>query len=239
MLLERLREWAHRFKSTPFHPQWLLRFGVKNESLISRARGIVLDIGCADRWPEQQLPSNCRYIALDYPVTGGKLYASRPDVFADAAELPFLSNSIDTVLYFEVLEHVAEPRQTLVEIARVLKPGGLLIMSMPFLYPMHDEPHDYQRLTRHGLLRELTEYGLSVQMLRPNLNSAATAGLLVCLALGGMVLEAARKRSLSLIFAPFLILAIPFVNLAFWALGSLLPNWDALSAGHYAVATKP
>ncbi|MGY6555329.1 MAG: methyltransferase domain-containing protein [Wenzhouxiangella sp.] len=238
MLSPRLRKWLSFIEETPLHPQWLLRRGMRNEKLIKYAQGYVLDVGCASRWPERLLPVECKYIALDYPPTGGALYAATPDVFADAAALPFSSKTFDTVLFFEVLEHVEEPRKTLEEIARVLKPGGSLILSMPFLYPMHDEPHDYQRFTAHGLARELRACGLSIQAIQPNLNASATAGLIVCLALAGMILEATRKRSPSLLLAPFLITSIPLINLSFWLLSQLLPNWPALSAGHFAVAVK-
>lgn len=239
MLSPRLRRWASLLAATPFHPQWLLRSGPNREQLLTHARGRVLDVGCANRWPERILPEGCQYLALDYPATGSDLYDSRPDVFADAACLPFADNSIDTVLFFEVLEHVANPQRTLSEITRVLKPGGMLVMSMPFLYPMHDEPHDYQRYTRHGLMRELQAAKLDVSDVEPNLSSAATAGLMANLALSGMALEALRRRRPAVILIPLVVLSIPLINLCTWVLSKLFPGWTAMTAGHNAIASKP
>jgi SAM-dependent methyltransferase len=75
------------------------------------------------------------------------LAASRPDVLADACELPFASCSMDCVVCCEVLEHVRNPEAAVMEMHRVLAPGGVLIASTPFLYPVHADPDDFSRFT--------------------------------------------------------------------------------------------
>ncbi|MDE1874946.1 MAG: class I SAM-dependent methyltransferase [Patescibacteria group bacterium] len=76
-----------------------------------------------------------------------------PDVdkVASVYELPFPDDSFPAVLCSEVFEHLAEPRKAAAEILRVLKPGGKLILTTRFLYPIHGIPDDFFRYTRFGL----------------------------------------------------------------------------------------
>ena len=73
------------------------------------------------------------------------------DVVADACALPFEDESFDTVLAVEVLEHVATPDKMIAEVHRVLKPGGALLLSTPFVWRIHRTPKDYWRFTDDSL----------------------------------------------------------------------------------------
>lgn len=227
-------------RRTPLHPQWLLG---NPHALVpwvaAHASGVVLDVGCADRWVEKHLPANARYVGVDYWETGKHLYRARPDIYADAACLPVVSGSCDCVVLLEVLEHVRAPTATLREAARVLAPDGSLLLSIPFLYPIHDAPHDYQRLTPHGLFRDLEEAGLEVINLESRLGAIETATLLACLALGGSAMEAIRHRRPSALLVPLFALCIPLLNLAGWCAARLLPNWPAMTSGFKVQARKP
>lgn len=75
----------------------------------------------------------------------------KPEVVGDAHELPFEDASFSLVLCTEVLEHLVDPPKAISEMRRVLKPGGKLILTTRFMYPLHDIPHDYFRYTRYGL----------------------------------------------------------------------------------------
>jgi SAM-dependent methyltransferase len=75
------------------------------------------------------------------------------------------SAAYDTVLCSEVLEHVARPDRALREIYRVLRPNGCLILSVPFLSRLHEEPHDYWRFTEHGLRTVASREGFTVREL--------------------------------------------------------------------------
>ena len=72
------------------------------------------------------------------------------DEIADVTALKYESETFDYVLCINVLEHIIEPQKALDEIYRVLKPGGLAIISTPFLFPVHDPPHDYWRFTEYS-----------------------------------------------------------------------------------------
>jgi SAM-dependent methyltransferase len=84
----------------------------------------------------------------------------RPDFYYDGVRLPFDDASFDTVLSVEVLEHTPEPQRLIGEMARVLKPDGTLILSAPFSFRLHEEPHDYFRYTSHGMREMLSKAGM-------------------------------------------------------------------------------
>lgn len=220
----------------PIHPQWLLGKRRLNPA-IGKLRGIVLDVGCADRWIKPHLSSEATYIGLDYPPTGSTLYAAKPDVLADAAHLPFTTASIDAIVCLEVLEHTRDHRAALHEFFRALKPKGALVLSIPFMYPIHDAPHDYQRLTEHGLRRDIAAAGFEILALKKNGHSIRTAGLLFSLALIGGLYE--KRRPLVYVVLPFAAFLVLIVNLASFALSWILPDWSALGFGYEVEAAKP
>ncbi len=73
------------------------------------------------------------------------------DVVASVYSIPFKDAAFDIVLCISVLEHLEEPAKAIEEMKRVLKPGGKIIVSVPFMYPIHESPGDYWRFTKFGL----------------------------------------------------------------------------------------
>lgn len=230
----RIRSLFELVRGTPLHPQWLLGTRAAPDMLCS-IRGRVLDIGAGDRWLERALPSHVTYIAMDYPPTGRAMYNAAPDVFADGAALPFASESMDAIACMEVLEHVREPRAVLSEAARVLKRGGVLCISMPFLYPLHDLPYDFQRATPEGLRRDLRGAGFDILGIEPATGSIRTAGLMACLALAGGALVSGRKAWLLL---PLAAAAVLIINVGAWAVSLVWPTWNGMASGYIATAVK-
>lgn len=75
------------------------------------------------------------------------------DVVGDLLALPFPDAAFDGVVLTEVLEHCVDPRMALHEVSRVMKPGGVLLVTSPFIWPTHGiegEYKDYWRFTRQG-----------------------------------------------------------------------------------------
>lgn len=80
------------------------------------------------------------------------------DSIVDVQKIKYGSEKFDVVLCFNVLEHVLEPIDALREMHRVLKKGGILLMSVPFTGIIHDEPHDYYRYTHYFFEKKLVGY---------------------------------------------------------------------------------
>ena len=83
------------------------------------------------------------------------------------APLPFAGAAFDTAILSDVLEHLAEPELLWVEMARILAPGGKVLLNVPFLYRIHEAPHDYARYTEFALRRFAERSGLEVLELEP------------------------------------------------------------------------
>jgi SAM-dependent methyltransferase len=169
----------HALRYTPLHPQF---FAYRYERLRYQIAGAactgkVLDIGCGRQPLRPFFNADCEYHGLDYPETG-KPYETRPAVYGDAQCLPFPDGTFDTVVCLEVLEHVPNPEAALQEASRVLKREGHLLLSTPFLYPIHDAPSDYRRWTWHGLEAMVESSGLRVEWLR-TLGSPLESGALL------------------------------------------------------------
>lgn len=81
------------------------------------------------------------------------------NVQADAAYIPFADASFDAVICSELLEHVFQPIQVVEEAYRVLRPDGVLLLCVPFLYRIHADPYDYGRYTDYYWQRVLQETG--------------------------------------------------------------------------------
>lgn len=98
----------------------------------------------------------------DLEVVYANLTADKkPHIQADAALLPLATGSFDVVVCAELLEHVPDPRRVVAEAARVIRPGGKLVLTAPFLYPIHADPFDYGRYTRTFWLQLLAETGFT------------------------------------------------------------------------------
>jgi len=119
----------------------------------SYVKGVTLDVGCGQRPYEKTFFAGAtKYIGTDYLSD-----RSRPDVISSALEVPFSSDTFDTVVSTEVLEHVPDPARALREMHRILKPGGHLILSTPMYWPRHEAPYDFFRYPYDGMLHLLEQ----------------------------------------------------------------------------------
>ncbi len=160
---------------------WLVwRIGRRHVGSVAHlAHGRVLDVGCGEM-PLRSLfeRDGVRIFGLDHPRS---LHLNkRIEVFGSALVLPIRSESIDTVLSLQVLEHVPEPLDMLKEIRRVLRPGGYLILTAPHIWNVHEQPHDYYRYTQYGLEHLLGKAGFEIVEVRPMAGYFVTAAARFC-----------------------------------------------------------
>lgn len=129
--------------------------------------GTLLDIGCGCKPYEPLVLSPpgrvTRYIGLDLKQSG----CEPPDLEWDGVTIPLDDCAVDCAMATEVLEHCPEPGGVLAEACRVLKPGGVLFLTVPFLWPPHCVPYDEYRYTPFSLERHLCKAGFVGIDLRP------------------------------------------------------------------------
>lgn len=152
-----------------------------------------------------------------------------PDIVGDICDHHFVEGSFDVVVLSEVLEHLHSPHRAIERIHASLRPGGVLLLTAPFLLPIHERPHDYFRYTRYGLellLREFTDVVVQER------NSWADAVNVIAPRL------AVDERTSSRLAAPFFVLlgyaALPLV----WLAGRLIRT-DFATTGYVVFARKP
>jgi SAM-dependent methyltransferase len=104
----------------------------------------VLDAG-AGASKYRQFFAHCRYETQDFCAYQGDLvkYVEPIDHISDITAIPLADASLDAILCTEVLEHVIDPPAVLGEFARLLKPGGKLLLTAPLLSSLHMEPYHY------------------------------------------------------------------------------------------------
>jgi len=237
----KLKGWIHFLGRTPFHPQWLMRQG---HSQILKSLGEigdgnrVVDVGCSSRWVKNHLPANCEYIGLDYPATASEWYGTQPTIFCDAAKLPIENDVADFVLMLNMLEHVVDAEIVLSEACRILKPKGRLIIQVPFLYPLHDEPRDFRRFTQHGLRKMLERHGMKIRTLHPNGTPMETSVLLANLAISKSVLDWFNRRSPLVLVGVFLPLLVLAGNLFANAISRFESKSDFMAFTYHIVAVN-
>jgi len=143
-LTSKLRSFAHK-KSKQYSRKNLYEFVHHAAKSAKERGGRCLNIGSGG-----EIENILRQHGLD--IVSVDIDPDRnPDLVMDACRLAFEDGAFETVFLFEVLEHVPEPHLAVAEFNRVLKPGGKLFCSTPFVFGIHDAPHDYFRYTKYGL----------------------------------------------------------------------------------------
>jgi SAM-dependent methyltransferase len=237
----RIKRFFHGLRHTVLHPQWLVfrRDTSIRRWLAEQANGRVLDVGCADAQMRQYLSSSSEYVGLDYPSTAVGWYGTRPQVFGDAASLPFSHDCFDAVMLLDVLEHLPDLTLALNEAHRVLKPGGRLIVKVPCLYPVHDAPLDFRRWTEFGLGRDLSLHRFAVTDLRGFGTPLETSMLLANLGHAKFALAGLRERRLlAIVGALILPLMTPLRNVVGWLSSHASQDVRTMPYALCAVAVK-
>jgi SAM-dependent methyltransferase len=139
---------------------------------VARKGAVALDFGCGSKpYEEMFTTAGMHYLAADF---GGKA-----EVDIDGTgRLQVADRSSDVVLSFQVLEHVRDLGLYLSEAKRVLRGGGLLMLSTHGTWLYHPHPEDHRRWTREGLISELSSHGFEVVECIPVVGPLATTTIL-------------------------------------------------------------
>ena len=141
-------------------PRSAILYAVKE--CMSTFYGDLLDIGCGKMpYKEMILSANKKvtsYTGLDL-VDSSIHNTSIADIHWDGNIIPLADKCMDSAMATEVLEHSFYPEKTLLEINRVLKSGGFFFFTVPFLWPLHETPHDAYRYTPFSLQKHLEASG--------------------------------------------------------------------------------
>ena len=128
--------------------------------------GILYDLGCGEAAHKEFFLSYAdKYIGIDW---AGSIHDTKADIAADLNKpLPIESNVADTVVSLSVLEHLCEPQSMLNEAFRILKPGGNIVLQVPWQWWIHEAPYDFFRYTPYGLKYMFEKAGFSDVIVEP------------------------------------------------------------------------
>src|SRR5579875_3035709 len=131
------------FNPSVTKPNYLIRNRLlKNiQKLSSHLHGKLLDFGCGQK-PYKNLFSVQEYIGVDFENLGHPHVNESIDIFYDGHKLPFANETFDSVFCSEVFEHIFNLEEILKELNRVLKSGGMMLITCPFSYCEHEVPND-------------------------------------------------------------------------------------------------
>lgn len=161
------------------------------EVALPAAGGVLLDYGCGGRAYEQLFLARVeRYIGADVAASAN----TRLDIELEPnGPVPLPDASVDTILSNQTLEHVPDHRFYLRECRRLLRPGGVLILTAPMQWRHHEKPFDFLRFTRYGLVAAIEgEAGCEVQQIAGCGGAYALAGQIVL----GHLCEGRRRSRL-------------------------------------------
>ncbi len=193
------------------------------------SRGRTLDIGAQNGPYAAFFPNR---VAVDIRAGRGVR------IIGDAQALGVADAAFDVVLCTEVLEHLPEPQRALDEMFRVLRPGGTLLLTTRFLFPIHDAPHDYFRFTKYGLRHLLRKFEI-VELQEETDSVGTVAVLLQRLGMQARTLGPAASRVVWLISAR-LVRPLGFlIRQEYGDSRRLSPETGIMTSGYHVACLRP
>lgn len=217
------------------NPFYMIRRGLyRNISdLAGKVTGKVLDYGCGSKPYEELFQSAESYTGIDVEVSGHDHAKSKIDVFFDGLHIPFGNDEFDTIVCFEVLEHVFEIGKALAEIYRVLTPSGILLLSTPFAWDEHETPYDFGRYTSFGMSYILKNAGFEILEIRKtNSYFSAIAQMLIAYIYLDIL---PRNKKIKRVLQPFLISPLTII---FLMADKIFPRSDRYYSNIVVLARK-
>ncbi len=224
--------------ASPINPYWLnaTKMDRGNRVILSEIEGRVLEVGAGDGAKKAALmeryPAILDYVATDYSSWDGEfsettkratrlgwvgeaIFGFKPRIKLDrvcsALDLPFKDGEFDYHLSFETLEHISDPAKYLSEAARVVKRGGHIALSVPFLYRVHggepDHKEDFFRYAPGFFYDQAEKQGLVVEKVFTNTGAGTSLSTLFNAWLIRRMFESwFLVRGVAVVFSPILFL---------------------------------
>lgn len=216
-----------------FNPSYIVRSGLFKaiKEIAPDVSGDILDFGCGCKPYEHLFANSSSYVGCDTYNSGHDHYSSKVDYFYDGKTLPFQDKHFDSVVSFEVFEHISDITLSIKQINRVTKLNGLLLISTPFVWPEHEVPHDYARYTTYGISSLLQKNGYKVI----NLKITSTYILAIFQILISYLMQISPKNKIYYLLQ----IGVFFpLTLAAYIINSALPKGEGLFLGIVVLARK-
>ncbi len=216
-----------------FNPFYFARrnLALAISELSANIQGHLLDVGCGTK-PYRTLFNVEAYRGLDIdsPITRDRGMA---DDLYDGKKFPYQDGTFNSALCNQVLEHVFNPDEFLTEINRVMKSGGKLLLTVPFVWDEHEQPYDYARYSSFGLKALLEKNGFKI-ISHKKLAADAT----ILFQLSNAYLFKLTQRWPRLVKLLFTCTVMATVNIFGVIAGKLLPANPDLFLDHVVLAEK-
>ena len=157
------------------------------------------------------------------------------DYVGSVEKIPAGNEEFDVIFSQEVLEHVFDPALALKEMFRVLKPGGLLYIQLPFTIGYHPCPHDYWRFTKEGIVALVASTDLKVRDIGVTVGPA-TGFYRIAVEFFAILLSLIFPSAYKVLKAAFSILLYPIKYLD--RLMKLSEQSDRIAGGYYLICEK-
>ena len=238
--LSAMRQWYIREQFIPTalgifcSPLYILRRGLAAglRRHADKLNGVLLDFGCGTK-PYRSLIDVNEYVGIEIESNRSRYTEHTIEAFYDGKFLPFPSEHFDSILTSEVLEHVFNIEEILSDLWRVLRPGGVMIATVPFVWGEHEAPHDCARYTSFGIRDLLEKCGFRVEAIEKSTNAVETIFQLGISYIAETMLPSrgiVRVMLVGILIGPLTLLAL--------ACSALLPENSDLFHNNIVVARK-
>lgn len=184
--------------------------------------GRMMDFGCGSM-PYKSLFTVDEYIGVDFDNAGHPHETEIIDVFYNGKKIPFADNYFDSVLATEVIEHIFNIDELLLELNRVMKPNAKILITCPFVWDEHEIPYDYARYTHFSLKYLLEKAGFEIVLMDKA---------------GNYVITIAQILNSYCVRVRFLNKFVYLINIVSTWLNTFLPKIDGLYLSNIVVARK-
>lgn len=196
-------------------------------------KGNLLDIGCGNKpYLEIIKPLIDSYIGCDIIQSSNNCV----DILCNANQIPLETGTFDTIISTQTIEHVEDHQGLVNEAYRLLKKGGRFILSGPMYWPLHEEPHDFFRFTKHGFAHILHKAGFEIITINENGGKWAVAGQALLNAIYPAMFNVKGFKGKVIKFIANILGGVKTINRIFIYLDK--KNYDPVNTMNYVIVAK-